>query len=227
VLTPYDWQEGIGNRASYVEHKLVQGAPVLAVSLAAGIMVFTYRRQSRKIFEIYDRLGYSAIGQQNDVEALRLAAIDFAHQEGFVRSTEDVTIQRVVTALSQPIKKAFGDFGAAPIVVRSVLAEVGATPEEDRYYLLDYDGDYRASREFAVVAGDDRVARRLREAMPEVAKAANHDDAIKELKRIWLAGFETEEDRPDMTDLHPEIVLIHRSDARENRFQWLQGEDYA
>jgi hypothetical protein len=60
-----------------------------------------------------------------------------------------------------------------------------------------------------------------------VAKAANHDDAIKELKRIWLAGFETEEDRPDMTDLHPEIVLIHRSDARENRFQWLQGEDYA
>jgi len=71
MFTPYDWQEGIGNRAQYIEGKLAQGVPVLAISLSEGILIFTYRRQSRKICEIYDRLVFAAIGQQSDVEARR------------------------------------------------------------------------------------------------------------------------------------------------------------
>ena len=62
MLTPFDWQEGISNRASYVEGRLEQGAPILARSTDAGIVLFTYRRQSPKIFEVYDRIAYSAIG---------------------------------------------------------------------------------------------------------------------------------------------------------------------
>src|SRR3569832_2774998 len=100
MFTPYDWQEGIGNRAQYIEAKLAQGAPVVAVSLEDGILVFTYRRQARKIYEVYDRLIFAGIGQQSDVEALRMAAVDFASQEGYNRSEQDVTIQRVATALS-------------------------------------------------------------------------------------------------------------------------------
>src|SRR3569832_1637489 len=76
VFTPYDWQEGIGNRAQYIEGKLAQGLPVLALSLAEGILLFTYRRQARKIYEIYDRLIFAGVGQQSDVEALRIAAVD-------------------------------------------------------------------------------------------------------------------------------------------------------
>lgn len=53
---------------------------------------FTVKRTQRKVFEIYDELMYSAIGAQADVEAVRLAAIDFAHQEGFARSPDDVSI---------------------------------------------------------------------------------------------------------------------------------------
>jgi hypothetical protein len=62
VFTPYDWQEGIGNRAQYIEGKLAQGVPVLAVSLEEGILLFTFRRQARKIYEIYDRLLLRALG---------------------------------------------------------------------------------------------------------------------------------------------------------------------
>ena len=75
MYTPYDWQESIGNRASYIEGKLSQGAPAMAVSLNAGILVFTYRRQAQKIYEIYDRLIFAAIGQQSDIEALRTASV--------------------------------------------------------------------------------------------------------------------------------------------------------
>jgi len=63
MITPYDWQEGIGHRASYVDNKLAQGSPVMAISIGEGILLLTYRRQARKIYEIYDRLAYAAIGQ--------------------------------------------------------------------------------------------------------------------------------------------------------------------
>ena len=82
MFTPYDWQEGIGHRAQYIQAKLAQGAPVIAVSIPAGILVFTYRRQSRKVYEIYDRIIFAGIGQQSDVEAVRIAALEFASKEG-------------------------------------------------------------------------------------------------------------------------------------------------
>lgn len=225
MLTPYDWQEGIGNRASYVEAKLAQGSPVLAVSLPEGILIFTYRRNSQKIFEVYDLLGFTGIGQQNDLEALRTAAVDFAHQEGFNRSVEDVTVQRVVVALSQPVKRAFGDFGVSPIVARCLFAEVGETIEEDRYYVLDYDGDYRLLKGRAVVTGDEELTKKLSGALADL-KANSPEEAAEALKAIWQRGFEGDEEPPEMTDLVPETVLISRSTERENRFTWLSGANH-
>ena len=68
------------------------------------------------------------------------------------RGEEDVTVQRVVSALSEPVKRAFSDFSSAPIVARSIFAEVGLTPDEDIYFTLDFDGDFRTSRRFAAIA---------------------------------------------------------------------------
>src|SRR5580700_2953899 len=133
MLTPYDWQEGIGNRAQYIEGKLVSGSPVLAVSLPDGILLYTFRRQARKIYEIYDRLVFAGVGQQSDVEALRMSALEFASREGYNRSDEDVTIQRVATAMSAPLKRAFSDFSTSPLVARSLFGEVGSTLEEDLF----------------------------------------------------------------------------------------------
>lgn len=222
MLTPYDWQEGIGNRASYVEAKLAQGSPVLAVSLPEGILIFTFRRNSRKVFELYDLIAFSGIGQQSDLEALRTAAVDFAHQEGFNRSVEDVTIQRVVVALSQPVKRAFGDFSVSPLVARCLFAEVGTTPEEDRYYVLDYDGDYRLLKGHAAVAGDDQVGQKIQEGLAKF-KATDPRKAVAELETVWRNAFEGDEEPPDTSDLIQEAVLLSRSVARENRFTWLEG----
>ncbi|HRK23019.1 MAG TPA: hypothetical protein PLX06_14470, partial [Fimbriimonadaceae bacterium] len=83
MISPYDWQEGIGHRGQYVESRLAGGSPVLAVSIEEGIVLLTFRKQARKLFEIYDELAMGALGQQSDVEAMRQAAVDFAHQEGF------------------------------------------------------------------------------------------------------------------------------------------------
>jgi proteasome alpha subunit len=201
---------------------------VLAVSLESGILVFTYRRQARKIYEIYDRLIFAGIGQQSDVEAVRVAALEFPSKEGFSRSEEDVTIQRVATAMSGPLKKAFSDFSNSPVVARSLFGEVGATPAEDLYYVLDYDGDYTTSRNFAFVNGvSDSAA-------PDVTKLTDlqglsSEDAFDALKEIWL-DFADPENRDAAVDMRKtltaEAVLLERSSHRENRFRLLTPEEF-
>lgn len=227
MITPYDWQEGIGNRAQYIEGKLKQGSPVLAVSIDAGILVYTMRRQVRKIFEVYDRLVFSAIGQQSDVEALRSAAVEFAHQEGYNRSEQDVTIQRVVTALSASVKKAFSDFSTAPLVARSVFAEVGETLDDDLYYTLDYDGDYAISHRFALVTGTHEVADQVKGKVESLAPSLTPEQALEALRDIWVEAMAATDDSQPIDeitrDLVPEALLLERSDAREDRFRVLTG----
>lgn len=226
MFTPYDWQEGIGNRAQYIEGKLAQGVPVLAASLAEGIVLFTYRRQAKKIYEIYDRLIFAGIGQQSDVEAMRMGAVDFAHQEGYNRSEQDVTIQRVATALSAPLKKAFADFNAAPPVVRILFAEVNLTPDADIYYALDYDGDYSTFRKSAVLSGSD-TQRLAFDGKLDAVLGLKPEQAAEALKDIWHSSME-HDDRPLKELLHgltAESVLLERSDLHDNRFRVLMGGD--
>src|SRR4028119_1987762 len=140
MYSPYDFNQSIAHRSEYVEERLKGGAPVIGISYDGGALLFTVKRTQRKVFEIYDQLMYSAIGNQADVEAVRLASIDFAHQEGFSRSPDDVSIQRLVGfAISPPLKRAFGDPMTTPNVLRAIFAEIGQTPEKDQFFVLNYD----------------------------------------------------------------------------------------
>ena len=218
MLTPFDWQEGIGNRAQYVEGRLEQGAPILALSTDAGIVVFTYRRQTPKIFEIYDRIVFSAIGQQSDVEAIRIAAVEFAHREGFSRSEDDVTISRLVSAVSSPIKQAFGSFNSSPLVARSMFAELGETPAEDKFYVVDYDGDYRQNEGGVLVVGSGE-----HDEAPLLAidRSKPTEEIVAEMHAIWrtVAGGEDDADRT--AGLTPEALILDRKTDRENVFRTL------
>lgn len=229
MFTPYDWQESIGNRASYIEGKLSQGAPAMAVSLKAGILVFTYRRQAKKIYEIYDRLIFAAIGQQSDIESLRTAAVEFTHQEGYNRSEQDVTIQRVAAALSTPLKRSFGDFSTAPFVSRSLFGEVHSKVDEDLYYTLDYDGNYTVSRRCAAIAGTDTILTALRSKLNDMKANTEPEAALKQLEEIWAASLDPdneEKDQDQVGDLKPEAILLERSDEHENRFRRLTSDEF-
>lgn len=200
----------------------------MAVSLDSGILVFTYRRQAKKIYEIYDRLIFAGIGQQSDVESLRTAAVEFTHQEGYNRSEQDVTIQRVVSALSSPLKRAFGDFSTAPFVARALFAEVHAKAASDLYYTLDYDGNFTVSKGFAAIAGTDEVQESLRTKLDDMKLKTTPDAAMEQLKEIWASSLDPEnevEDKAQAGDLRPEVILLERSEKRENRFRLLTPDD--
>lgn len=228
MLSPYDWQESVSQRAQYIETRLKGGSPIVGLAITAGTMIYTYRRHVRKTYEIYDRLMFSAIGQQADVESLRLTAVDFAHQEGYTRSEEDVTIGRVVGfALSSPLRRAFGDITSAPFVIHALFAEMGSDPSSDLFMTLMYDGDFTAHRSFAAVAGSHEAEQR----MVDVLRAGYDpkmtlEDAIKFADSAWKVGADLdasgEPDEVITGGAHPEVGLLERSSTHERRFSRME-----
>lgn len=217
MLNPYDWQEAMNNRIAYIINRVEKGAPVLAVSLDAGILMFTYRRQSPKIFEVYDRLAFAGLGQQSDIESIRVMAVEFAHREGFTRSEQDVTVQRVVTAVSAPIKKSFADFSYAPTLALSMFAELGSSPEQDAYYVVDFDGDYHLHKHSIVLSGRSESRIPIHEA---IRPRTSVTEASKKLQEIWMEVASVQgEDEVVLEGMTAEILLMERNSQRENVFR--------
>ncbi len=200
--SPYEWNESIRQRNEYIEDRLKDGSPVVALSYDNGILMLCLRQTQRKIFEVYDKLMFSAIGNQADIEPVRTGAIDVAHREGFSRSPDDVSIQRIVGfAISPAIKKVYADPYAAPIVIRGLFAELGKTPETDQYFVVGYDGEFASSRLISVVAGTTYAEDRAITHLTEAIKDANPTLAValKEAIYAWGIGRKhiEEEDRDD------------------------------
>lgn len=229
MMTPYDWQESMAHRAQFVEGRLASGIPVAAASTPEGILIATYRTHITKLFEIYDRLVYSAIGQQSDIEAIRVAAVDFCHQEGFRRSEEDVTIQRTVTQISAAIKQSFGDFRTVPAVARNLFAEVNESPDQDRFYILDFDGDYAVHQNNAMLAGTPEAVAVMREAIAGVEfSKIKTIDALAQLREAVIKGMDpqgSEAAESRLPELCFEAAIISRDSTKNRRFRFLESPE--
>ncbi|MFQ3610471.1 MAG: hypothetical protein SNJ72_03155 [Fimbriimonadales bacterium] len=241
MLTPYDFQENLQQRAQYIRNRLQAGSPVVGLSYDNGVMLVSVRRRGRKVFEIYDRLIFAGIGNQSDVETMRIAAVDFTHQEGFIRSPDDVTIQRVVGfALSPALKKAFGDPFTAPFVFRGLFAELGATPEQDLFYLLNYDGEFLQANNYAVLAGTNLAEENALDYLEsQISGVPSFESAVPIALTAWgiAQHSATQEEtesvsettarttlREALGDGTVEIGLLERETLRENRFRLVSTE---
>jgi proteasome alpha subunit len=141
IEEPYRWVEAVANRREYIETQLAAGSPIIALAYSDGILFLTVGRAGQKIFEIYDRIAMGAIGHPGDIERLRMAAIELASTEGFTRSAADVSLRRLAHySLSPAMKTAFEQIYGAPYLARLLFAEVGASPDEDLFLRVEYDG---------------------------------------------------------------------------------------
>ena len=200
--SPYDWNESIQQRNEYIEDRLKDGSPVVALTYDGGLLLLSARQTQRKIYEIYDKLMFSAIGNQSDVEQIRVAAIDVAHAEGFQRSPDDVSVQRLVSfRLSPAIKKIYSDPFAQPVVLKGIFAELGKTPERDYLMTLSYDGEFSSTPGMAVVAGTAYAEDRMREHLKLETESGipTLDAGLRAALYAWGVGMKhlESEDRAD------------------------------
>lgn len=247
-FTPYDWNQSVLTRMEYIEERLRDGSPVVGLSIPDGVLLLSLRRTQRKVYEIYDRLIFGGIGNQSDIETMRNAAIDFAHQEGFQRSPDDVTAQRLVgSVLSPALKKAFGDPFTAPFVFRGLFAELGDRQELDSFFALNFDGEFKNERRFSVVGPSLDAENRMVELLHANWEGAqDRESAVRLGLEAWATGRiharrvtfgRTEEDeeveiqtvaqvlKEEIAQGTVEIGLLERHTARESKFRLLRPDE--
>ncbi len=247
---PYRWVEAIANRREYIETQLAPGSPIAALSYRDGILLVTVGQARQKLFEIYDRIALGAIGHPGDIERLRMAAIELASTEGFTRSAADVSLRRLAFySLSPLLKTAFEQVYGAPYLARMLFAEVGATPHDDLFLRVEYDGAITAEGGtkrpgFCAISGTNRATALMEELLQRDhdPKATLHG-AMKVALDAWSVGSlpPTEEATAGLPS-HPallefregklqtatlEACVLERNVATAIRYRSLAGEELA
>jgi proteasome alpha subunit len=197
---PYRWLEAISNRREYIRDQLKSGTPVFALSRPQGIIILGVGQKQSKVFEIYDRHAFAALGHPVDIEKIRQAAIEAAHLEGFNRSSKDVTLRRLISfSLSGMLKNAFEQVFAPPLIVESIFAELGDEPSQDNLVRVHYDGDHFYETSGVLLAHRDAQAER--EAADWIRKALGPEDSPARAVGICLTAWQALVDNKAFTDL--------------------------
>src|SRR5690606_14948310 len=106
-----------------------------------------------KISEIYDHIGFAAVGRYNEFENLRIAGVRLADLRGYSYDRTDVTGRGLANAYAQTLGTIFSSGGEKPYEVEIFVAEVGHTPETDQIYRLTYDGSVADVQGYGVMGG--------------------------------------------------------------------------
>jgi proteasome alpha subunit len=117
-----------------------------------------------KISEIYDRIGFAAVGKYNEFENLRVAGVRMADLRGYSYDRRDVTGRALANTYAQILGTIFSSGGEKPFEVEITVAEVGETPEGDQLYRLTYDGSVADEQGIVVMGGSaETIGTALRE----------------------------------------------------------------
>ena len=148
-------EQQMKDRADFARKGIGRGRSVVVLHYADGIL-FVAENPSQalhKVSEIYDRLGFAAVGRYNEFENLRMAGIRYADFRGYSYDRTDVTGRGLANAYAQLLGTIFSSGGDKPYEVEIIVAELGATAAQDQIYRLTYDGSVADVENFAVMGG--------------------------------------------------------------------------
>ena len=143
------------DRADFARKGISRGRSVVVVQYADGVL-FVAENPSQalhKISEIYDRIGFAAVGRYNEFENLRIAGVRLADLRGYSYDRRDVTGRSLANAYAQTLGTIFSAGGEKPYEVELFVAEVGDDASGDQICRLTYDGSVADVQGFAVMGG--------------------------------------------------------------------------
>ncbi|MFE9873568.1 proteasome subunit alpha [Micromonospora sp. NPDC005686] len=129
------------DRSELARKGIARGRSAVVLSYDGGVLFVAENLSStlHKVSEIYDRIGFAAVGRYNEFENLRRAGVRMADLNGLSYDRRDVTGLALANAYAQTLGAIFTE-QSKPFEVEICVAEVGASPEDDALYRVTYDG---------------------------------------------------------------------------------------
>jgi proteasome alpha subunit len=144
------------DRSELARKGIARGRSVVVLTYADGVLFVAENRSSalHKVSELYDRLGFAAVGKYNEFENLRRAGIVHADTKGYTYDRADVTGRSLAKAYAQTLGTIFTE-QLKPYEVEICVAEVGnpGDPPLSQLYRITYDGSIVDETEFVVMGG--------------------------------------------------------------------------
>lgn len=193
----------IADKAEFARKGIARGRSVIVAS-ANNAVYFVADNPSRalhKIGEIYDRIGFAAVGRYNEFENLRVAGVRLADTRGYSYDRVDVNVRTIANAYAQTLGNIFIE-AAKPFEVEIAVAQVSDTPEEDQLYRISFDGSVHDQAGFICMGGDsETVGNHMSENWNVGASAPDTLQAA--VKALYP------DSKPDITSL--EVATLSRS----------------
>lgn len=206
------------DRADFARKGIARGRAVVVAGYAGGVALVAENpsRALHKVSEIYDRIGFAAVGKYNEYENLRVAGVRYADLRGFSYDRRDVTARGLANAYAQTLGAVFTQ-EHKPYEVELAVAQVGDDEEHDQIYRLVYDGSVAVERGFVCMGGG---ADALTRGMQERWRPGQDLATVLALAVELLGGTGTE--RRELTADELEVAVLDRTRQRRT-FRRVEG----
>lgn len=183
-------EQAMRERSDLARKGISRGRSVVVLAYDAGVLFVAENpsRSLQKISELYDRVGFAAVGRFNEFDKLRVAGIQFADTRGYAYDRRDVTGRQLANVYAQALGTIFTE-QAKPFEVELCVAEVAHHGETKapELYRITYDGSIADEPHFVVMGGStEPIATALAESYTE---NANLGDAVTIAVNALRAGI--------------------------------------
>ena len=195
------------DRSEYAHKGIARGRSVIGMEYADGLLFIAENPSAtlHKISEIYDRIGFAAVGKYNEFDQLRVAGVRAADLKGYQFSRQDVDARGLTNQYAQILSQMFSE-APKPMEVELLVAEIGTDKASDRLFHVLYDGTVLDEHNYCVLGGDsESVATRLSSAFkPDLTLS----EAVKIATSV-LAGPDRKLSHEDL-----EVAILERNGRR-------------
>jgi proteasome alpha subunit len=149
-------EQAMRERSELARKGISRGRSVVALAYADGVLFVAENpsRSLQKVSELYDRVGFAAVGRFNEFDNLRRGGIQFADTRGYAYDRRDVTGRQLANVYAQTLGTIFTE-QAKPYEVELCVAEVAHFGEakQPELYRITYDGSIADEPHFVVMGG--------------------------------------------------------------------------
>jgi proteasome alpha subunit len=172
-------------RSELARKGIARGRSVVVLKYRGGVLFVAENPSTtlHKVSEIYDRIGFAAVGRYSEFENMRVAGIRHADLKGYQYDRRDVSARALANAYAATLGSIFTE-QLKPFEVEICVAEVGAASEEDQLFRLTYDGSIVDEPRFVVMGGQaDTIATKVKETFqPDLELGAALGIAVEALR---------------------------------------------
>ncbi|MFC0429722.1 proteasome subunit alpha [Kutzneria buriramensis] len=204
------------DRSELARKGIAKGRSVVVLTYTDGVLFVAENTSStlRKVSEIYDRIGFAAVGRYSEFESLRVAGVRHADLRGYQYDRRDVNARSLANAFAGLLGSIFTE-QIKPFEVEVCLAEVGASYGTDQLYRLTYDGSIFDEPKYVVMGGQA-------DAISAALKDSYQDDAsLADTLRVAVNAFDAGSPATN-SDRSLEVAVLDRKRPRR-AFRRIQG----